>query len=162
MAYAMRLIKCGAMTEGNRMPTVFAQPTWNAPLRIRTPEPGGGSAAAPARENGDLYLSRLVKLVPSEVVALYLTFKATAETWLGVWATVCLGLVVLTRAVGTHESGKPVQVGAVLVSMVSFTLWVYATGGQLLSLELPASPPGLISVAIGVWTFLVPLLYKGD
>jgi hypothetical protein len=97
-----------------------------------------------------------------EVVALYLTFKETAATWLGVWSTICLGLVVLTRTLGTHEAGKRVQVGAVLVSMVSFTLWVYGTDGYLLSVELPASPPGIISVAIGVWTFLVPLFYKGD
>jgi hypothetical protein len=39
---------------------------------------------------------------------------------------------------------------------------VYGTDGQILSVELPASPPGLISVAIGVRTFLVPLFYKGD
>jgi hypothetical protein len=83
-------------------------------------------------------------------------FKETAVTWLGVWATICMGLVALTRTLGTHEAGKRVQVGAVLVSMVSFALWVYATDG------LPESPPGLISVAIGVWTFLIPLIYKGD
>ena len=39
---------------------------------------------------------------------------------------------------------------------------MYGTDGYLLSVELPESPPGLISVAIGVWTFLVPLFYKGD
>ena len=51
---------------------------------------------------------------------------------------------------------------AALVSMVSFALWVYGTDGYFLLVELPASPPGLISVAIGVWTFLIPLIYKGD
>ena len=136
----------------------------SAPLRIRAPDAGAYTAPElkVSASGGDLYLSRLVKLVPSEVVALYLTFKESAATWLGVWATICLGLVVLTRTLGTHEAGKPVQVGAVLVSTVSFVLWVYATSGHFLSLTLPASPPGLISVAIGVWTFLVPLLYKGD
>jgi hypothetical protein len=84
-----------------------------APFRIRA------ETTAVTPPQGDLYLARLVKLVPSEV-------------------------------------------GAVLVSMVSFVLWVYATDGRFLSYELPASPPGLISVAIGVWTFLIPLFYKGD
>ncbi len=130
-----------------------------APLRIRAPDT---RAAATTPEPGDLYLSRLVKLVPSEVVALYLTFRETAESWIGWWSTVCLLLVIITRTLGTHEAGKRVQVGAVLVSMVSFVLWVYATDGRFLSYELPASPPGLISVAIGVWTFLIPLFYKGD
>jgi hypothetical protein len=99
-----------------------------APLRIRAPEEGSTVTG-----EGDQYLSRLVKLVPSEVVVLYLTFKETATTWLGIWSTICLGLVVLTRTLGTHEA-----------------------------VELPASPPGLISVAISVWTFLIPLFYKGD
>jgi hypothetical protein len=57
---------------------------------------------------GDLYLSRLVKLVPSEVVALYLTFKETAETWLGGLVHHMSGLVVLTRTLGTQEAGRGV------------------------------------------------------
>src|SRR5215831_13927282 len=82
-----------------------------APFRIRAPDTG---AAVNNTETGDLYLSRLVKLVPSEVVALYLTFRETAETWIGTWSTVCLALVIITRTLGTHEAGKRVQVGAVL------------------------------------------------
>jgi hypothetical protein len=40
-----------------------------------------------------------------EVVALYLTFKETAATWLGVWSTICLALVVLTR-VEEHPNSR--------------------------------------------------------
>jgi hypothetical protein len=111
---------------------------------------------------GDPYLSRLIKLVPSEVVALYLTFKEVAVSWLGIWATICLVLVVVVRTLGTRQAGKPVQVGAILIATVSFILWVYATGGHFLHIRPPANVPGLISVSVGVWTFLLPYLYKGD
>jgi hypothetical protein len=93
------------------------------------------------------------------VVALYLTFKEVASGWLPVWAWICLGLVVLFRAFGTHAAGRNVQWTAVFVASVSFALWIYATGGYLVRVTLPA---GAISVAIGVWTFVVPMFYKGD
>ncbi len=111
---------------------------------------------------GDEYFQRLVKLVPTEVLALYLTFQEIAESWLGVWSVVCLVLVLFVRTVGTHQVGKPIQIVSVLVAAVSFILWVYATGGHFLQIMLPANIPGLTSVSVGVWTFLVPHFYRGD
>jgi hypothetical protein len=115
------------------------------PLRINAPT--------------DEYLERLVKLIPAEVVALYLTFKEVASSWLSIWAWICLGLVVLVRSLGTYTKGRRVQWLAVIVASVSFALWVYATGGYLIEMDLPT---GVISVAVGVWTFIVPIFYKGD
>jgi hypothetical protein len=47
---------------------------------------------------------------------------------------------------------------------VSYVLWIYATGGYLVNehFAVPAAYNGIVSVAIGVWTFLLPYLYKGD
>jgi hypothetical protein len=42
------------------------------------------------------------------------------------------------------------------------SLRVYSTDWYFLSVELSARPPGLISVAIGVWIFLIPSIYKGN
>lgn len=130
-------------------------PSASGPVAAELP----AESVAPAPQ-GDLYLARLVKLIPSEVVALYLTFKEVANTWVGIWALVCLGLVVVVRVTTTRSPGKPLQVGAVLIACVSFVLWIYATGGTIANLQLPAAP-GLISVSVGVWTFLLPYLYKG-
>lgn len=113
-------------------------------------------------QQGDPYLSRLVKLVPAEVVALYLTFKEIASSWLGIWAMICLLLVVLVRTLGTRKTGNPIQILAVVIASISFVLWVYATDGYFLQIKLPPNVPGLVSVSIGVWTFVVPFLYKGD
>jgi hypothetical protein len=139
----------------------------SGPFRISAPSASRKAAAAPQQgpqppNGGDEYLQRLVKLVPSEVLALYISFKEVASTWLGIWAAICLVLVLFVRTVGTRQAGKPIQAIAVVVAMISFILWVYATGGYLFNLPLPSKTPGIISVAVGVWTFLIPYLYKGD
>ena len=110
-----------------------------------------------------------MKLVPAEVLALYVALKVVAAGFPGIWALVCLLLVLLVRTIGTKQAGKPIQWIAVVVSSVSFILWVYATGGHFFTWKLPASPEdvaknaqGAVSVAIGVWTFVVPYFYKGE
>jgi hypothetical protein len=116
-------------------------------------------------EQGDPYLTRLVKLVPSEIVTLYLAFKVTAAgttLTLAGWAAICLILVICLRTIFTREPGKPVQWIAVLVATVSFVLWIYATGGYLPYLPVDPQNAGLVSIAIGVWTFVVPFIYKGS
>jgi energy-coupling factor transporter transmembrane protein EcfT len=127
------------------------------------------TATAEAAEPSDPYLARLVKLVPAEVLALYVALKVVTDGFPGVWALICLLLVLLVRTVGTKQAGKPIQWIAVGVASLSFVLWVYATGGHLLAWELPTSPEkvaktaqGAVSAAIAVWTFVVPYFYKGD
>lgn len=131
-----------------------------APFRIRSKKPA--TVTGEDAQEGDVYLARLVKLIPAEVVALYLTFKEVAETWLGVWAAICLVLVLFVRVLGTRNGPQvSAQRTAVAVAAVSFVLWVYATGGTILDWE-PPDVPGAISVAVGLWTFVVPWFYKGD
>jgi len=140
-----------------------------APFKIRKPtrestetgERGGAAAAQPSHE-GDPWLARIVKLVPSEVIAVYLAGASAAKTWLGNWAFVCLILVVIARALGTKEGKQPVQWLGVIVSFISFIIWIYATGGFIFTWKLPANMEGLASIAVLVWTFLVPFFYKGD
>jgi hypothetical protein len=69
--------------------------------------------------------------------------------------------VILVRTLGTRRDGQKIQWLVVLISSISFALWVYATGGNFLNIALP-STPGIISTAVGVWTFLIPYFYKGD
>lgn len=131
--------------------------TVNATTTAQVPEPS------------DPYFARLVKLVAAEVLALYIALKAVAAGFPGVWAFICLLLVVLVRTLGTKQAGKPIQWIAVAVACVSFVLWVYATGGQFFEWKLPTTPEeaaknaqGAVSAAIGVWTFVVPFFYKGE
>lgn len=127
------------------------------PLRIsssaRPAEPG--RAASPV----DPWLARLVKLVPAEIVAVYLAGRPLAqEHYAGAWPVVCLALVVIVRAWGTGDRRGP-QWASVGISAVSFVLWVYAMGGHFLNYNLDVN---LASLGVLVWTTLVPVFWRGD
>jgi hypothetical protein len=134
-------------------------------LRINRPTAGAAPAAAgpggALPPNGDPWLTRLVKLVPSEVLAVYLAGKELAKSWLGIWAFICLILVIVARAFTTKGDAKPVQWASVAVSSASFVIWVYAVGDHFFAWTLPPDT-GIASIAVLVWTFLVPYFYKGD
>ena len=138
-----------------------------APFRIRkvftlatdASVPRGGEALAePVYVQN--WMERLIKLIPGEVLVVYLAGKGYAASWLGIWALVCLVLVFVIRAWGTKDRGTSIQWPAVAVSVVSFVLWIYAMGGQFLNLQLPN--PGIASAAVLVWTAVIPIFYKGD
>jgi len=116
-------------------------------------------------ENKDSYLSRLVKLIPGEVLSLYMMGENVIpkeETLaLAIFSIVCVGLVYISRSYTTQnkEGSKP-QYSAVIISMISFCIWVYATGGIFVRLDIHQT--WLATLMIGIWQFLVPYIYKGD
>ena len=127
------------------------------PLRIRR----AAKAAAVGRPAGPLdpWLGRLVKLVPAEVVAVYLAGRPLAEArYAGEWPVACLALLAVVRAWGTADRRGP-QWMSVGIAAVSFVLWVYASGGRFLTWTMDVNLAGL---GVLVWTTLVPLLWRGD
>ena len=99
-------------------------------------------------------LSRVVKLAPGEVVGLYLLGKGFADpSWLGWWSMACAALAVVFRVWATKS-----QWASVLISVLAFGLWVLALGDPLLSFTLDGR---IASLAILVFTFVVPIFYKG-
>jgi hypothetical protein len=137
----------------------------NGAFRIYAPRQGvtpsvAATVAAPPPQ--DPYFARLVKLVPSEVLAFYVAFKDAAAPWIGWWSLVCLVLVVFVRTIGTKQAGGKPQFASVIIAAISFVLWIYATGGHILSWILKDEAHAVVSIAIGLWTFLLPYLYKGD
>lgn len=91
----------------------------------------------------DDVLLRVSKLIPAEVVGVYLTGRQIAieNDAIGSWAIICLLLVFLVRTATTKEPGKPwsfstVQWDAILYAGVSFCVWVYAMGDNLAGFTL--------------------------
>jgi len=132
----------------------------SAPFRIHKQPAGGVVPTAGPTEPGDMYMERLVKLVPSEVIGVFLAGKGYAESWIGIWAVICLALVLISRIWGTYQKGKPIQWIGVAVSFVSFAIWIYAIGAHILNFVLPDN--GIAYIAVLVWTFVVPYFYNGD
>jgi hypothetical protein len=104
-------------------------------------------------------MERLVKLVPAEILAVYLAGRSQAGAIHGAWPLVCLALLLVTRVWGTQERGRGPQWSAVAVAAVSFLIWVLALDGRILSL---AVNPDLASLLVLVWTTLAPMIVRGD
>jgi hypothetical protein len=128
-------------------------------------QPAATPAAAPPTQLQG-YMDRLVKLIPAEVVGLYLVgvgIVPKGEKFaLSVWAAICLVLVVVVRAYGTSDAAAklPPQWGAVFVSTISFLIWLYNMPGPFVAYEIAV--PYIGSLAVLLWTFVVPLFYKGS
>lgn len=108
------------------------------------------------------YLGRLVKLIPGPALGIYLTGKGfVPSSAIGWWGLIGLVLVLVFRILGTQDRQRNLgpQWAGVVISSVSFAIWVYAIGDQIATLALPA--PWIASVAVVVWTGIVPLFYKG-
>ncbi len=129
-------------------------------LRVRS---GNGTAGT-----ADPFLAKLVKLVPAEVVSLYMagsgiiqTDAASKVSLLAGWTGVCLVLVVLVRARATRSATGRTQWSAVAIAAVSYVVWVYAMGGVFASYPSIHSPV-LGALAVLLWTFVAPMLVRAD
>jgi hypothetical protein len=141
-----------------------------APLRIIRRAPtgvgvGAGVAPAPQQEFKD-YLERLTKMIPGEVIGLYLVgsglIPKDQNIGLLVWSLVCLAAVVVVRAFGTADPAAKkgpswIQVG---IAAVAFVVWLYSMGGPFVAFGLYV--PYVGSLLVLAWSFFVPYLYQGE
>lgn len=136
----------------------------SAPYRMRHPDSGLRKVSS----GGDtfrLYLERLMKLIPAEVVGLYLVgagfVPESAPLGLVAWSVVCLLAVVVVRAVGTSDpdDGVGPQWVPVALSTVAFVLWLYSLGGPFAAYGLAV--PWVGSLLVLGFSFFVPYVYKG-
>ncbi|MGE5343750.1 MAG: hypothetical protein ACM3SY_19950 [Candidatus Omnitrophota bacterium] len=138
-------------------------PVQTTPTAVGGETPVPSAPALTAMETFQFYMERLIKLIPAEALAVYLTgngFIKTTTAIKGIWPLICLGLVIVFRIWGTMEKGKPVQWLTVVVSAISFVIWVYAMGGRFLEFRL--ADLSIASLAVLVWTCIIPFVYKGD
>lgn len=144
----------------------------------------GTAAQRPSDLPGaDNYLSRLVKFVPVEVTTAYPLIVSAAPSELS-WARPlgeCLLLLisVMIRLIATQDkSGNP-QVITILITSLSFILYVLAWGGDFgffafTGIDIHDTKPGdggvanaaittyLSTLALVGWTLLAPYIYKGE
>lgn len=112
------------------------------------------------------YLSRLIKLIPSEVISLYLAgsgvIPQNQATGLIVWSGFCVFCVFVVRVYGSSPSTRRLdpQWKVVAISIISFLIWLYTLGGPFEAIGIYVPPLGTILVLS--WTFLIPYIYKGE
>src|SRR5215203_3218966 len=119
------------------------------------------STRAALSQRVDDYTNRLLKYIPAESVALYLTLQGIVlssvegqalNTWL--WVAFVIGIIgtplYLWRI---QQVSKRIQLA---VSTAAFGVWVFALGGAFAALSW--YEPFLGSVMLVVFTFFVPLI----
>lgn len=114
------------------------------------------------------WVSAAAKLVPGEVVAAYMAGKAVLQGpppsitgWWMAWTIVCLGAVFGLRRWMTSDknAGVPAEWSAVIMSMLSFCVWVYSFG-DVFKMVGVWDDRGSALVLIA-WTLVAPLLLFG-
>ena len=137
----------------------------SAPFRIKRPDTGVKAVALGREDELKSYLERLLKMIPGEVISLYMVGSGLVPgdqpIALAVWAVVCLVGVVAVRAYGTADSqnNKPTDWTHVAISSVAFVVWAYSMGGPFAAFNLYV--PYIGSLLVLAWTFFVPIFYKG-
>ena len=133
--------------------------------------PAGAAPGGPKQPaKGDNYLSALLKLVPAEIITVYLATKDTASEHhaLTTWFLLCLLTCVIFRAYSNlpDKAGaalRDIQWRTVVVSAVAFFLWAFATADQgkppISGLNLE---PWLAGAAAGLFGIVAPLLVPAD
>jgi hypothetical protein len=112
------------------------------------------------------YLERLLKMIPAEIVGLY-TIGAgliPSDAVIGsvIWTGVCLVLLIIVRVYGTGDpkEGKPPQPVPVGIAAIAFLIWMYSIGGPFAKLGIDV--PWIGSLGVLVWSFVIPIFYKGS
>lgn len=127
----------------------------------------GGVPAPSAPEVVKSYFERLVKMIPAEVVGLYLfgvgLIPAKEVGWKSFWTAFCVLATVLTRMALTSDRPAKVrpQWRAVVASAIAFLIWAYSLAAEPFS-ALNVYRGFAASLFVLAWTFVVPLFYKGD
>ncbi|NEN91527.1 MAG: hypothetical protein F6K48_22535 [Okeania sp. SIO3H1] len=143
------------------------------PIQLTSLEPSEADNLIDA--NFANYMERLVKLVPTEVLSVYVTVRSfwiaeptdklltennTSLSFIDWWPVICIGLVILSRLWGTRDTDKKwssIQLIGTGIAAVSFVIWVYAMGHNILKWNLP--DPRYAPTAVILWIFIVPFFY---
>jgi hypothetical protein len=138
----------------------------SSPYRINNPDIGITKTSARRKEEKfNFYLERLMKMIPTEVVGLYIVgsgvIPENRPVVLVIWTILCLiGVFVMRmRLTEDREKKKPTDWIHVAISSVAFVIWVYTVGGPFKVYNL--YEPFIGSLMVLGWTFFIPLFYKG-
>lgn len=157
----------------------------SAPLRIY-PHANFAKALSPGKKPSSTeglkkYTDRLVRLIPAEIVGLYLggktaiaarfpsgaaadpnTILTESKAWL-LWSLICLIAVIGVRSWATSDWSRdvPIEKGSVFIATISLVIWVYSFG-DVFRIVFNVWDPLIATFAVLIWTFAVPAVYGRD
>ena len=137
----------------------------SAPFRLQKPGTHTKITAASTSDDFSSYLTRLMKLIPVEIISLYMVGSGLVPedqpVALVAWSIICgIGLMIV-RVWGTSDlkMNVPPDWVHVGISEMAYLVWLYSMGGPFAAYGLHV--PYLGSLLVLAWTFFLPFVYKG-
>jgi hypothetical protein len=134
---------------------------------IKKEEPGSGPSGQNLKPPSlsatyDNYYSRLVKLIPSEIIAFYLALDgiASAMEQKEILLWIIFGITIIGAWIYLARMANVRQLTQRLLTVIAFTIWVYVFGGPFALLSWYDAEYGKLLLV--VYTFFVPMLFKGE
>ena len=122
-----------------------------------------GNERAPTPDTAaayDNYYSRLIKLIPAELVALYLALdgivSAMPQKQILLW--VVLGIALVGGWFYLARMANVTRVAQRIITLLAFAIWVFVLGGPFA--QLPWYDVNYGKLLVTLYTFFVPLFYK--
>ena len=127
---------------------------------------GQSPAAAPSQERYD---EKLLKLIPAETVAVYLSLQgvllssmgAPAEAQrLNAWLWVIFVVMLVLNGLYLRKVQNVTDYKQHAILATAFVVWVFTMGGPFRNLSF--YEPFMGSLLLTLYTFVVPLFYRGQ
>jgi hypothetical protein len=114
----------------------------------------------------DGYTATLIKLIPSEVVAIFVTLDSIIRSN-GKLAPLVYWIIFLILMIATYFYMRRItQVGGLqprrsqaVIASISFLVWVFAIGGPFTYAKLDWYDPVYGAIGLPLYTFLMPLFF---
>lgn len=129
---------------------------------------GTDSAANDGTGTQDLYFERLLKLIPGETVAVYLFIDGILKSALStpeqsgqlqIWLWMIFGILFIGNILYLKRFNQIKDITQLVILSLAFVVWIFTVGGPFVYLSF--YQPFIGSVILGLFTFLVPIFYKG-
>ncbi|WP_259065257.1 hypothetical protein HDF24_01090 [Mucilaginibacter sp. X4EP1] len=121
--------------------------------------PAPGSPTDPPK--ADDYLSRLIKYIPTEIIALFVFIHPSlpekdpdVQTYNWILFAFCVAVTPLYL----WRLQKVTKVGQLIISTVACALWIFATGGPFAYWDWYKDHQFVATVVPALYTFLIPLI----
>jgi len=105
------------------------------------------------------YKKKLLKLIPSEIIAAYLVLEGIIPSSSAKWGTLIVSVILLILVPLYLWRNQDVKRAAqIIVTTISFAVWVYTIGGPFQ--EWGLYKPFIGSIILVLWTLIIPLVIK--
>jgi len=102
------------------------------------------------------YRGKLLKLIPSEIVAAYMALQGVVPENSAKWGLTIVAILLLLITpfylrIVEKVKGKP----QIVFSTISFIVWLYSLGGPFRYFDL--YQPWIATIVLVLWTMLIPV-----